>query len=386
MREIRILVTMALAALWMTGPALAIIEVDDFEDAPLYAATEDDARIILRYAFGENYDRLDGSEKFFRVAFETDQDIAEAADVPVARIRLLGAYLEKDVGIDDSFTIHVNKDWIQRDIQKGLEGAGDRFNTLPEEERNRRLILAYRLSAAQLIAHEGQHAVQVEEGEVGFGPNLTGPAIHEKIGHDRYDEHGGYFFQHGLRLRRDGQLSEENKRNLKKKAIEQVEKHYSFLRPNFFVVRFGQEAAGEAPFPWPSGTRSEQKSMQDFVSGLIDGGALGGTESGSRGVPSNSGSGGDELELLAGDKFLPPPRRPASVEGSEETTGEFDRLFGAEEEQLALGQLESQPMDRIIADVSSGGSTSDGGTAYAKRAAGAKRRDYGVDENALPSK
>lgn len=363
-----------LMSVMLATPSMAGLIIEGYEEEPLLVPTEADAQALLRLSLGDAYERLKDSASLFRVVFETNGEFAAACDVDEAVTMNVGAYLEKDLDSDSRFTIHVNKDHITREMERARDQAGEAFESLPEDQRRRRLLLAARILTCTFIAHEGRHALQVLEGEVAFGEDLVGPEIHEKIAHDRYDEYSGYHAQIALRHLQGGRLPEGQRDAVHQKAVEEVNRWYSSLPKKFLISQFGQESEGEAPFPWPTaddGKRAVEAKgrMADFVSRLL-GQALGGdapeqNEAGALSTASGAADSEDEAGALARAREL---------------------LGAGEDDLLDLSGVESSTLDAALEEALALGPSRDDGTAMAKAEAkgggGHGGRGYGKDPTA----
>lgn len=361
-------------------PLSAKLNVDPCDGAPLYAPDENVARALLKVAMGPTFDVLDKSERTYRVSFDTEETISKAFDRPVQALALLAGYMEKDVGCGGFFTMHVNADWVRRDLDIGIQKAGESFNNLSDEEKDKRLILAYRICALGIIAHEGQHCAQVERMEIGFGEKLVAPALHQKLGHDRYDEFGGKQAQREVIYRVVTKTVPADKQEiLRQEALADVETAYPSLPAKFLVVRGGKEVEAKAPFVWPEVIAGESKSTAAFKSALAR-------------MATDAKSGAQtELEALGGNSETSDGHQ---VSGGGEPSGEIpDGEPGADSEEalgrsylagdmgIELGNVPWEPLERILERTMAGGQEGEQTEAMAKAAKPVQRADgqYGTD-------
>jgi hypothetical protein len=382
MRSLRHVVCLLLVlSIVLPAGAPANVEVEECTGAPLFAESVQGVLGLVKVALAKDFAVLMKSKRSYYVAFDTTDEICQALDVPPAAVEKLGGYFEKDVKNSKRYTIHVNSDWVKRDVEKGIANAGAKFASLPPEEQEKRQVLAYRISALCIIAHEGRHAVQAERNEIGFLPKLIAPGVHDKLAHDRYDEFAGYIAQHELAPRVVNKLDEARKATCQQEALAEVNKHYSHLKTQFLVVAKGKEVEGKAPYAWPETlAATESKSTAAFKTALADM-AIAAAGAISQGNQS-------EAEALGGQVDQPADEGGASESAEESGDGADDAaaLQCLEGEcDIEVGTAECEPLETVLEGVLAGGPEVNPDQAMAKAATPVKRarKDYGEDPNAL---
>ncbi|MBI3893208.1 MAG: hypothetical protein HY303_16945 [Candidatus Wallbacteria bacterium] len=267
-------VAVLVLVLVLYGRAEARIEIAGHDQPPVNL---DDATAdrMLHIALYNTYKTLAASKRVYKIKFESADEIRAETNAPDEFLVKLGAFLEKDVNSQGQYTIHVSRYYIDHDLAASVQKAGEAYSSLAPEEQERRKQLGARILAFQLIGHEAQHAMQVERGEVGFLDNLVAPAIHDKIGHDRYDEFAGYKAQREVRYVNNGKVPADKAEEARQGALTDTNKEYSHLGTRFLVVRGGKETEGRAPFPWPDGGDSGKnaqatKDVAKFFKQLVD--------------------------------------------------------------------------------------------------------------------